>query len=53
VLREPGRTEAEALGADMEDNAPELEAMPDDSLHAGGSVLVADKVDVDTEGKQS
>jgi branched-chain amino acid transport system permease protein len=53
VLREPGRTEAEALGADMEDNAPELEALPDGSLHAGGSVLVADKVDVDTEGKQS
>src|SRR5262249_28023518 len=25
VLREPGRTEAEALGADMEDVAPELE----------------------------
>jgi len=33
VLREPGRTEAEALGADMEEQSPELEAMPDDVIH--------------------
>jgi branched-chain amino acid transport system permease protein len=38
VLREPGRTEAEALGADMEDAAPELESLSDDVVHAGGSV---------------
>jgi branched-chain amino acid transport system permease protein len=37
VLREPGRTEAEALGADMEDVAPELEALPDTVVHAGGA----------------
>jgi branched-chain amino acid transport system permease protein len=41
VLREPGRTEAEALGADMEDVAPELERLPDENVHAGGSVPVA------------
>jgi hypothetical protein len=41
VLREPGRTEAEALGADMEDVAPELERLDDDAVHAGGSVPVA------------
>jgi branched-chain amino acid transport system permease protein len=35
ILREPGRTEAEALGADLEDSAPELEALPDASVHAG------------------
>ena len=29
VLREPGRTEAEALGADMEAQAPELDAVAD------------------------
>jgi branched-chain amino acid transport system permease protein len=37
VLREQGRTDAESLGADMEEVAPELEAMSDDSVHAGGS----------------
>ena len=42
VLREPGRTEAEALGADMEDVAPELEALPDDSVHPGGIVPPAE-----------
>jgi branched-chain amino acid transport system permease protein len=41
VLREPGRTEAEALGADMEDVAPELERLDDDAVHAGGAVPVA------------
>ncbi|GAA1814633.1 hypothetical protein GCM10009682_39670 [Luedemannella flava] len=29
VLREPGRTEAEALGADLEAPAPELDALPE------------------------
>jgi branched-chain amino acid transport system permease protein len=33
VLREPGRTEAEALGADMEEQAPELEALPEGVIH--------------------
>jgi hypothetical protein len=41
VLREPGRTEAEALGADMVDLAPELERLPDETVHAGGAVPVA------------
>jgi len=41
VLREPGRTEAEALGADMEDVAPELERLADESVHAGGTVPAA------------
>jgi branched-chain amino acid transport system permease protein len=41
VLREPGRTEAEALGADMEDVAPDLEALPDEQVHAGGTVPAA------------
>jgi len=44
VLREPGRTEAEALGSDLEDNSPELEAMPDAVVHAGGDII---------EGKRS
>lgn len=35
VLREPGRTEVESLGADMEDAAPELEALPDQAVHGG------------------
>jgi branched-chain amino acid transport system permease protein len=38
VLREQGRTDAESLGADMEDAAPELEAMTDESVHAHGTV---------------
>jgi branched-chain amino acid transport system permease protein len=42
VLREPGRTEAEALGADMEDVAPDLEALPDEQIHAGGTVPPAE-----------
>ena len=37
VLREPGRTEAESLGADMEDVAPELEPLVDDVCVHGGS----------------
>jgi hypothetical protein len=37
VLREPGRTEAEALGADMEAEAPELEALSDPIVHAAGT----------------
>lgn len=41
ILREPGRTEAEAVGADMEDIAPELESLPDDAVHASGSVPAA------------
>jgi branched-chain amino acid transport system permease protein len=41
ILREPGRTEAEALGADMEDIAPELEALPDEAVHASGTVPTA------------
>jgi branched-chain amino acid transport system permease protein len=52
VLREPGRTEAEALGADMEDIAPELEALPDERVHVEG-VPVAARGDVDSEGKTS
>ncbi|GAA1765559.1 branched-chain amino acid ABC transporter permease [Luedemannella helvata] len=44
VLREPGRTEAESLGADMEAQAPELEALPD--------VEVAGEATTD-EGKRS
>jgi branched-chain amino acid transport system permease protein len=47
VLREPGRTELESLGADMEDVAPELESLEDDSLHAGGSVPRGDGTDID------
>jgi branched-chain amino acid transport system permease protein len=46
VLREPGRTEAESLGADMEDQAPELEVLPDDRIHPDG-VPAAGKGDVD------
>ena len=38
VLREPGRTEAEALGADMEAEAPELEALSDPIVHAAGTI---------------
>jgi branched-chain amino acid transport system permease protein len=38
VLREPGRTEAEALGADMEQLAPELEALADAEVHGGKEV---------------
>jgi branched-chain amino acid transport system permease protein len=34
VLREPGRTDAEALGADMEAAAPELDRLPDQIVHA-------------------
>jgi branched-chain amino acid transport system permease protein len=41
VLREPGRTEAESLGADMEDVAPELESLEDETVHAGGTVPAA------------
>jgi branched-chain amino acid transport system permease protein len=51
VLREPGRTEAEALGADMEDVAPELESLPDDTVHAGGSVPPAESSGI--EGTRS
>jgi branched-chain amino acid transport system permease protein len=46
VLREPGRTEAESLGADMEDQAPELEVLPYDGIHPDG-VPPAAKGDVD------
>jgi branched-chain amino acid transport system permease protein len=49
VLREPGRTEAESLGADMEDVAPELESLEDDTVHAGGSVPVAEGADIDRD----
>jgi hypothetical protein len=38
VLREQGRTDAEALGADMEEVAPELEALSDESVHGGGAL---------------
>ncbi len=48
VLREPGRTEAEALGADMEDMAPELERLPDETVHAGGAVPVAPGAEEET-----
>jgi branched-chain amino acid transport system permease protein len=41
VLREPGRTEAEALGADMEDAAPELESLRDPVVHAAGTTPIA------------
>jgi branched-chain amino acid transport system permease protein len=41
ILREPGRTEAEALGADMQEVAPELEVLPDETVHAGGAVAPA------------
>ncbi len=37
VLREQERTDAESLGADMEDVAPELDAYTDEAVHAGGS----------------
>ncbi|MGE5828756.1 MAG: ABC transporter permease subunit, partial [Micromonosporaceae bacterium] len=37
VLREPGRTEAESLGAELEEVAPDLEALPDKQLHARSS----------------
>jgi hypothetical protein len=37
----------ESLGADMEDVAPELESLTDDTLHAGGSVPPADGTDID------
>ncbi len=47
VLREPGRTEMESLGADMEEVAPELESLKDDTLHAGGTVPPADSTDID------
>jgi branched-chain amino acid transport system permease protein len=47
VLREPGRTEMESLGADMEEVAPELESLSDDTVHAGGSVPAADRTDID------
>jgi branched-chain amino acid transport system permease protein len=50
VLREPGRTDAEALGADMEDVAPELEAMPDQLVHADGVPAAAQ---ADTERRTS
>jgi branched-chain amino acid transport system permease protein len=50
VLREPGRTEAEALGADMEDIAPELEALPDALVHHDGTTGVMDS---DGKGKTS
>jgi branched-chain amino acid transport system permease protein len=43
VLREQGRTDAESLGADMEEVAPELEAMPDESIHAGGTMPSTDR----------
>jgi len=36
VLREQERTDAEGLGADMEDVAPELEALTDEAIHVGG-----------------
>jgi len=47
VLREPGRTEMESLGADMEDVAPELDSFVDDSLHFGGSVPPTEGTDTD------
>jgi branched-chain amino acid transport system permease protein len=37
VLREPGRTEAESLGADMEAAAPELDALSDVEVHPAGT----------------
>jgi branched-chain amino acid transport system permease protein len=49
VLREPGRTEAESLGADMADVAPELESLDDETVHAGGTVPVADGADIDRD----
>jgi branched-chain amino acid transport system permease protein len=52
VLREPGRTEAESLGADMEDVAPELEALPDELVHHDG-VPAAARVDVERDGSTS
>jgi hypothetical protein len=47
VLREPGRTEMESLGADMEDVAPELESLTDDAVHAGGRVSPSEATDID------
>ena len=47
VLREQGRTDAESLGADMEEVAPELEAMPDQAVHAGGTVPPSPDTDLD------
>lgn len=37
VLREPGRTEAESLGAELEDQSPELESLPDETIHPDGT----------------
>jgi len=42
ILREPSRTDAERVGADLEDEAPELEALPDESVHRHGTVPPAD-----------
>ena len=39
---EPSRTDAERVGADLEDEAPELEALPDESVHGYGTVPPAD-----------
>ena len=35
ILREPGRTEAESLGADMEQAAPELDMLVEHQYDAG------------------
>jgi branched-chain amino acid transport system permease protein len=45
ILREPGRTEAESRGADLEDEAPELEALRDEAVHAHGTVPLIDDSD--------
>jgi branched-chain amino acid transport system permease protein len=45
VLREPGRTEAEALGADMEAPAPELDEAVD-AVEAEDSVAPAEVADI-------
>jgi branched-chain amino acid transport system permease protein len=42
VLREQGRTDAEALGADMEEVAPELEALSDEAVHGGSPLADGD-----------
>ena len=47
VLHEPGRTEAESLGADLAEEAPELEALPDESVHRHGTVPLPRQTDID------
>lgn len=51
VLHEQARTDAEALGADMEEIAPELELLPDRAVHSGTGI--PRQSDVDRKGVRS